>query len=151
MSDTTIAWVDAREILDSRGNPTIEVDVVTEDGSLGRAAVPSGASTGAHEAVELRDGDKSRYGGKGVLTAVANVTERIYPGVLHAVNADEVMIVVTDSTGPMLCSLASSYRTIRVAVGGAPAGRYPVQLDYRSIVGLRTSRSILVRQAVSLP
>ena len=82
MSDTTIAWVDAREILDSRGNPTVEVDVVTEDGSLGRAAVPSGASTGLYEAVELRDGDKSRYGGKGVLTAVANVTERIGPSIL---------------------------------------------------------------------
>jgi enolase len=82
MSDTTIAWVDAREILDSRGNPTIEVDVVTEDGSLGRAAVPSGASTGLNEVVELRDGDKSRYGGKGVLTAVANVTERIGPSIL---------------------------------------------------------------------
>ena len=77
MSDTTIAWVDAREILDSRGNPTIEVDVVTDDGSMGRAAVPSGASTGVHEAVELRDGDKARYGGKGVLTAVANVNDRI--------------------------------------------------------------------------
>ena len=82
MSDTTSAWVDAREILDSRGNPTIEVDVVTEDGSLGRAAVPSGASTGMFEAVELRDGDKSRFGGKGVLTAVANVTERIGPSIL---------------------------------------------------------------------
>ena len=79
MSDTTIAWVDAREILDSRGNPTIEVDVVTEDGSLGRAAVPSGASTGINEAVELRDGDKARYGGKGVRNAVANVNEQIAP------------------------------------------------------------------------
>ena len=66
--DTSIACVDAREILDSRGNPTVEVDVVLGDGSVGRAAVPSGASTGAHEAVELRDGDKARYGGKGVLT-----------------------------------------------------------------------------------
>lgn len=89
MSDTTIGWVDAREILDSRGNPTIEVDVVTEDGSLGRAAVPSGASTGAHEAVELRDGDKARYGGKGVLTAVANVTERIGPSILGFDAADQ--------------------------------------------------------------
>ena len=77
---TTIDFIDAREILDSRGNPTIEVDVVLADGSVGRAAVPSGASTGAHEAVELRDGDKSRFGGKGVLTAVANVTDRIAPG-----------------------------------------------------------------------
>jgi enolase len=65
--------VHAREILDSRGNPTVEVDVVLSDGSFGRAAVPSGASTGSHEAVELRDGDKKRYGGKGVLKAVANV------------------------------------------------------------------------------
>ncbi len=92
MSDTTIAWVDAREILDSRGNPTIEVDVVTEDGSLGRAAVPSGASTGVHEAVELRDGDKARYGGKGVLTAVANVTERIGPSILGFDAADQAGI-----------------------------------------------------------
>ena len=92
MSDTTIAWVDAREILDSRGNPTVEVDVVTEDGSLGRAAVPSGASTGVHEAVELRDGDKARYGGKGVLTAVSNVTERIGPSLLGFDAADQAGI-----------------------------------------------------------
>ena len=95
MTDTTIAWVDAREILDSRGNPTIEVDVVTEDGSLGRAAVPSGASTGVHEAVELRDGDKTRFGGKGVLTAVSNVTERIGPSILGFDAADQVDIDAT--------------------------------------------------------
>ena len=71
--------VHARQILDSRGNPTIEVDVITENGILGRAAVPSGASTGIHEAVELRDGDKSVYLGKGVLKAVANVNEKIAP------------------------------------------------------------------------
>src|SRR5689334_5065109 len=69
--------VHARQILDSRGNPTIEVDVLTENGFLGRAAVPSGASTGAYEAVELRDGDKSKYLGKGVLKAVANVNDII--------------------------------------------------------------------------
>src|SRR5258708_25826589 len=68
-----IAKVVGREILDSRGNPTVEVDVLLSDGSLGRAAVPSGASTGAHEALEMRDGDAKRYGGKGVLKAVANV------------------------------------------------------------------------------
>ena len=95
MTDTTIAWVDAREILDSRGNPTIEVDVVTEDGSLGRAAVPSGASTGVHEAVELRDGDKARFGGKGVLTAVSNVTERIGPSLLGFDAADQADIDAT--------------------------------------------------------
>ncbi len=75
---TEIVDITAREILDSRGNPTVEVDVILEDGSMGRAAVPSGASTGAHEAVEKRDGDKSRYGGKGVLKAVDAVNGEIY-------------------------------------------------------------------------
>ena len=76
----------AREILDSRGNPTVEVDVYLEEGIVGRAAVPSGASTGTREAVELRDGDKARYGGKGVLHAVDNVNEIIANEVigLHA-------------------------------------------------------------------
>jgi enolase len=69
--------VHARQILDSRGNPTIEVEVVTENGQMGRAAVPSGASTGQHEAVELRDGDKKTYMGKGVLKAVENVNTKI--------------------------------------------------------------------------
>ena len=72
-----IAGLTAREILDSRGNPTIEVEVVLEDGSFGRAAVPSGASTGVHEALELRDQDKARYGGKGVLKAVENANTAI--------------------------------------------------------------------------
>ncbi len=74
---TIITDVYAREILDSRGNPTVEVDIILESGIIGRAAVPSGASTGEHEAVELRDGDKMRYNGKGVLTAVENVNEKI--------------------------------------------------------------------------
>ena len=78
---SSIVDVVAREILDSRGNPTVEVDVRLRDGSLGRAAVPSGASTGSHEALELRDGDKQRYGGKGVQRAVANVRERIAPAI----------------------------------------------------------------------
>src|SRR5437660_10964780 len=75
--ETSIAEIIAREILDSRGNPTIEVDVHLGGGALGRAAVPSGASTGEHEAWELRDGDKKRYGGKGVTRAVANVNDKI--------------------------------------------------------------------------
>ncbi|MDQ4005440.1 MAG: phosphopyruvate hydratase [Actinomycetota bacterium] len=75
----TIERIHAREILDSRGNPTVEVDVVLEDGSFGRAAVPSGASTGEHEALELRDGDTKRFGGKGVLAACRNVDEVIAP------------------------------------------------------------------------
>src|SRR5467141_2598485 len=77
MSKTAIASIHAREILDSRGNPTVEVDVRLENDALGRAAVPSGASTGEHEAWELRDGDKKRYGGKGVLRAVENVNGKI--------------------------------------------------------------------------
>jgi enolase len=92
-----IEYVEAREILDSRGNPTVEVDVVLEDGSLGRAAVPSGASTGEHEAVELRDDDKSRYLGKGVLKAVDNVNNVIAPEIqgldaLEQVDIDRTMI-----------------------------------------------------------
>ena len=74
---STIVDIIAREILDSRGNPTVEVEVITESGHAGRAAVPSGASTGKHEAVELRDGDPTRYLGKGVLEACRNVEEKI--------------------------------------------------------------------------
>ncbi len=94
---STIIDIHAREILDSRGNPTVEVDVILEDGTMGRAAVPSGASTGAHEAVEKRDGDKSRYMGKGVLEAVAAVNGEIAEtlvgyDVLEQVEIDEAMI-----------------------------------------------------------
>ena len=75
---SAIVDINARQILDSRGNPTVEVDVILESGVMGRAAVPSGASTGAHEAVEKRDGDKKRFGGKGVLKAVDAVNTEIY-------------------------------------------------------------------------
>ncbi len=85
---TAILDITGREILDSRGNPTVEVDVILEDGSFGRAAVPSGASTGAHEAMELRDGDQSRYGGKGVLTAVGAVNGEIFDA-LSGMEAEE--------------------------------------------------------------
>jgi enolase len=84
-----IQTIHAREILDSRGNPTIEVDVLLEDGTLGRAAVPSGASTGTHEAVELRDGDKARYGGKGVQQAVRNVNEVIAPELVGSIASEQ--------------------------------------------------------------
>ena len=85
---TEIVDIIAREILDSRGNPTVEVDVVLEDGAFGRAAVPSGASTGAHEAVEKRDGDKSRYGGKGVKQAVDAVNGELFDA-LSGVDAED--------------------------------------------------------------
>ena len=87
---TTIAHVAAREILDSRGNPTVEVEVVLDGGAVGRAAVPSGASTGEHEALELRDGDKARYLGKGVLEGGrSNVNEKIAPAVIGMDAADQ--------------------------------------------------------------
>src|SRR6187399_3074322 len=94
-----IADLFAREILDSRGNPTIEVDCILGDGEVGRAAVPSGASTGEHEAVELRDGDKKRYGGKGVLKAVRNVNDVIAPELegfdaLDQVELDQALIAL---------------------------------------------------------
>ena len=85
---TAIVDIHARQILDSRGNPTVEVDVLLEDGSFGRAGVPSGASTGAHEAVELRDGDAARYGGKGVLKAIAAVNGEIFDA-LSGIDAEE--------------------------------------------------------------
>src|SRR5580693_4899505 len=84
--------IHAREILDSRGNPTLEFDAIVSDGAIGRAAVPSGASTGAHEACELRDGDKKRYLGKGVLKAVKNVNDILAPKLLGMDAADQVAI-----------------------------------------------------------
>ena len=89
---STITDVFAREILDSRGNPTIEVDVILEDGSFGRASVPSGASTGEHEAVELRDGDAARYGGKGVRKAVENVDGEISDALIGMDASDQRQI-----------------------------------------------------------
>src|SRR5512138_1911739 len=87
-----ISQVFARQILDSRGNPTVEVDVLTDEGAFGRAAVPSGASTGAHEAVELRDNDRKVFLGKGVLKAVKNVNEIIAPALVGADVADQTGI-----------------------------------------------------------
>lgn len=89
---SAIADIVAREILDSRGNPTVEVDVTLESGATGRAAVPSGASTGAHEAAELRDGDKARFGGKGVRNAVANVEGEIFDAV-GGMDADAQVLI----------------------------------------------------------
>ena len=86
---TAIIDITAREILDSRGNPTVEVDVTLEDGTVGRAAVPSGASTGVHEALELRDGDQNRFFGKGVLKAVEAVNGEIFDAISGRVATDQ--------------------------------------------------------------
>ncbi len=140
---TVIDGIDAREILDSRGNPTVEVDVVLVDGSVGRAAVPSGASTGAHEAVELRDGDKSRFGGKGVLTAVANVVDRIAPELLGLDATDQAGIdaILIDLDGtPNKGELgANALLGVSLAVAHAAAASYDLPLyRYLGGVGART-------------
>src|SRR5438309_653827 len=87
-----IVDIRAREILDSRGNPTVEADVFLDDGTIGRAAVPSGASTGEHEAIELRDGDSDRYGGKGVRQAVRNIEDSIKPALQGCEITDQLGI-----------------------------------------------------------
>ena len=135
---TAITNVQARQILDSRGNPTIEVDVYLEDGTLGRASVPSGASTGANEAVELRDGDKKVYGGKGVLKAVTNVNERIAPELIdldatEQVAIDELMIHLdgSDNKGKLG---ANAILGVSLAVAKAAARSLGLPL-YRYIGG----------------
>ena len=145
---TRIASVRARQILDSRGNPTVEVDVRLEDGSLGRAAVPSGASTGAHEAVELRDGEKGRWGGKGVDKAVANVNGEIAEAIAgrdaqDQAGLDQALIALdgTDNKGRLGANaiLGVSLATAKAAavslglplyrhVGGTEANLLPVPM-----------------------
>src|SRR3954466_4579929 len=87
-----IEFIQGRQILDSRGNPTVEVDVLLEDGTIGRAAVPSGASTGEHEAVELRDNDKKRYLGKGTRQAAENITKQISPALAGLDASDQTLV-----------------------------------------------------------
>ena len=135
---TVIADVIAREIMDSRGNPTIEVDVILEDGSMGRAAVPSGASTGAHEAVELRDGDKARFGGKGVLKAVASVNTEIAEAVAGYDAQDQVLIDTTmialDGTPNKARLGANAILGVSLAVAKAAAEASSLEL-YRYVGG----------------
>jgi enolase len=135
---TEIIDIVAREILDSRGNPTVEVDVTLEDGSFGRAAVPSGASTGAHEAVELRDGDKSRYGGKGVLKAVESVNGEIFDAISgfdaeDQVHVDEALIEL-DGTENKARLGANAILGVSMAVAKAAADASGLPL-YRYIGG----------------
>src|SRR5580698_1201583 len=135
---TAIVDIVAREILDSRGNPTVEVEVVLEDGSMGRAAVPSGASTGAHEAVELRDGDKTRYGGKGVLKAVEAVNRDIFEALSGLEAEDQILIdeamIALDGT-PNKAKLGANAilgASLAVAKAAAEASSLPL---YRYVGG----------------
>jgi enolase len=128
----------ARQILDSRGNPTVEVDIITDEGALGRAAVPSGASTGIHEAVELRDGDKKKYGGKGVLKAVQNINDVIVPALLGYDVADQTgideMMIQLDGTPNKGKLGANAILAVSMAVAKAAAEEASLPL-YRYIGG----------------
>ncbi len=122
-----ITKVVGREILDSRGNPTVEADVYLADGSMGRAAVPSGASTGEHEAVELRDGDKSRYLGKGTRNAVGNILDEIAPALTgldarRQIELDRVMIAHRRHAQQI--EAGSECDSRRLHGGGARVGRF---------------------------
>ena len=130
-----------REILDSRGNPTVEVDVILESGFIGRASVPSGASTGEHEALELRDGDKKRYGGKGVLKAVNNINNIIAPkligmSVLEQMSIDHTMLAL-DGTKTKSNLGANAILGVSLAVAKAAAAYLDIPL-YRYIGGTNT-------------
>ncbi len=135
---SVIESVFARQIMDSRGNPTIEVEVITESGFMGRAAVPSGASTGEHEAVELRDGDKSRYMGKGVMKAVDNVNNIIAPAIegLLAIEQNYIDQVMIDLDGTPNKSKLGANAILGVSLAVAQAGADASQLPlYRYIGG----------------
>jgi enolase len=133
-----IAEIFARQILDSRGNPTVEVDVITDDNAFGRAAVPSGASTGIHEAAELRDGDKKKYGGKGVLKAVQNVNEIITPALLGFDVSDQTgideMMIQLDGTPNKSKLGANAILAVSMAVAKAAAEEAALPL-YRYVGG----------------
>jgi enolase len=136
MPEIVSVW--AREVLDSRGNPTVEVEVICDDGSSGRAAVPSGASTGAHEAVELRDGDASRYGGKGVLTAVGNVIDTIGPAIAgeEALEQREIDRILIDLDGTEGKSKLGANAVLGVSLAVAHAAAESVGLPlYRYLGG----------------
>src|SRR5213593_676429 len=120
---SAIVDIQAREILDSRGNPTVEVDVMLDDGAAGRAAVPSGASTGEHEALELRDGDKQRYLGKGVSKAVRNVTEKIRPALRGREAIDQLAVdrIMIDLDGTETKSKLGANAILAVSLATAKA------------------------------
>ena len=168
---TAITNIQARQIIDSRGNPTIEVDVYLEDGVLGRASVPSGASTGASEAVELRDGDKKVYGGKGVLKAVENVNEKLAPELIdldatEQVAIDELMIHLdgTDNKGKFGANaiLGVSLAVAKAAaksvglplyryIGGAAARQLPVPMMNIMNGGKHADSNVDMQEFMAMP
>ncbi len=143
---TTIDDIIAREILDSRGNPTIEVEVYLKSGVFGRAAVPSGASTGAHEAVELRDGDKTRFGGKGVRKAVENVNDKIAPELVEMQALEQVAIdeLLVELDGTENKSKLGANAILGVSLAVAKAAAQAVQLPLYRYIGGSSARQLPV-------
>jgi enolase len=143
---STIQNVQARQILDSRGNPTVEVDVYLDDGTLGRASVPSGASTGANEAVELRDGDKAVYLGKGVLKAVENVNEQIAPELIELDATEQVAIdqLMIDLDGTENKSALGANAILGVSLAVAKAAAKSVGLPLYRYIGGTSGRQLPV-------
>src|SRR5690349_6683372 len=141
-----IAEVHARQILDSRGNPTVEVDIVTDEGALGRAAVPSGASTGIHEAVELRDNDKSKYVGKGVLKAVDNVNKIIAEKLVGFEVADQAGIdaVMIELDGTANKSKLGANAMLAVSMAAAKAAAQEAGLPLFRYIGGTNARVLPV-------
>jgi enolase len=143
---TGIEGIQARQILDSRGNPTVEVEVLLEGGVIGRAAVPSGASTGEHEAIELRDGDKTRYGGKGVLTAVRNVMETIEPELVGIDAADQLLVdrILRDLDGTPNKSKLGANAILGVSLAAARAAATALDLPFYQYIGGVFARTLPV-------
>src|SRR5678815_3812643 len=144
-----MSWIEqvvAREILDSRGNPTVEAEVVLEDGEIGRAAVPSGASTGEHEAVELRDGDKKRYGGKGVLKAVRNINDLIAPEIegMDALDQAEIDATLIELDGTKNKSKLGANALLAVSLATARAAAIHQELPVYRYLGGPNARTLPV-------
>jgi len=144
-----MSWIEqvvAREILDSRGNPTVEAEVVLEDGEIGRAAVPSGASTGEHEAVELRDGDKKRYGGKGVLKAVRNINDLIAPAIegMDALDQAEVDATLLELDGTKTKAKLGANALLAVSLATARAAAIHQELPVYRYLGGPNARTLPV-------
>src|SRR5882672_5826609 len=146
---STILDIQAREILDSRGNPTVEVDVILAGGAVGRAAVPSGASTGEHEALELRDQDKERYGGKGVSKAIANVTEKILPKLRGVDALDQLTVdrIMLDLDGTETKSKLGANAILAVSLANAKAASEAIGTPLFKYLGGPNSKVLPVPMA----
>lgn len=146
---STICDIQAREILDSRGNPTVEVDVILAGGAVGRAAVPSGASTGEHEAIELRDGDKKRFSGKGVSKAVRNVTEKILPALQGVDALDQLTVdrIMLELDGTETKSKLGANAILAVSLATAKAAAEAIGMPLFKYIGGPNAKTLPVPMA----